>query len=264
MERKFLWHPDPPSVKDWRAEPIIKAAVRQLPAIPAEVRLAALITAILNQGGLGSCAANAVDQAVHAAQVREGIVDAPYQSRLRLYRLAREILGDPRSDSGTSLRACFDVLRKRGFCPEAAWSYDDGPEKFKLMPPAEAERLSHDQIGEWGYYRIDSTGDRRLEEIRNAIAAGYCVVFGTQVSNKFVEYTADSPPLEAPTAAENILGGHGLTLAEYGPSYLGGPNSWGPGYGADGWFRMSPGYIVDSRSSDFWIVERVPNYSELA
>jgi hypothetical protein len=268
MERKFLWKPDPPSVKDWRAEPIIKAAIRRLGVRPSQVKLSDLITAILDQLSLGSCAAQAVTQAVHGAQVRAGIVDAPYQSRLRLYRYARAILGDPQSDSGTSLRACLDVDRKLGFCPESAWPYEI--DKFKLMPPAEAERLSHDQIGQIGHYRIDSTGDRRLEEIQDALASRFLVVFGTQVSDKFLAYGPGSAPLEAPTAAENILGGHGLVFGGYEKINYGASvvfdvvNSWSDNYGDHGWCRFSESYVADSRTADLWIVESAPDFSELA
>jgi hypothetical protein len=240
----------------------LKAATRQLLAIPPQVKLSNLITAILDQGGLGSCAANAVTQALHAAHTREGVAEAPFTSRLRLYRYARVILGDPTADSGTSLRACFDVIRKLGFCAEDAWTYDDGPEKFKLLPPAEAEREAHDQLGDIGYYRIDSVGEQRCEDVRAAVAAGYVVAFGTQLSSRFAGYTAGSLPLDPPAPGDPILGGHALCVAGYGTGYFDIVNSWGPGWGDRGWCQFTDAYIADARSTDFWIVEGAPLYSE--
>ena len=264
MDRKFLWQPDPTSSKDWPAAPILKAANMKLPTLPTAVKLDAFISEILNQGGLGSCTANSVAQGIHAAGIRLGFAKLPYPSRLFLYYFARAILGTTQIDSGAHVRCIFDVLRKLGFCPESAWSYDDGPQKFKILPDAGATRLAYDQLGGLGYYRIDSTGLQLAQDLRTAVAAGYTVSFGTLVSNKFAEFKPDSAPLDTPTSNETILGGHALLVAGYDQidDFFWVVNSWGPDYGINGWLKMRSTYVAGIHSSDFWITETPPDFSE--
>jgi hypothetical protein len=130
------------------------------------------------------------------------------------------------------------------------------------MPSAAAGRLAFDQISGFGYRRIDSTGAQRCVDVRTAIAAKNLVVFGTQVAEAFARYQAGDSPLDPPGPGEIILGGHALTLGGYGPGYFDIANSWSIGYGDHGWCQFTDAYIQDERSSDFWIVETAPNFSE--
>jgi hypothetical protein len=262
VERKFLWRPDPVDTRDWLAEPVLRAARLKLAAPPERAKFAYLVPQILDQGSLGSCASNATAYALRGAMLRLGAVSPPFASRLALYYFARAQDGATQEDSGTYLRAGFKVIGRIGFCSETAWSYDDGPEKFKRMPDAAAVRLGFDQITGFGYRRIDSTGAQRVADVRTALAARYLVVFGTQVSDKFARYQAGDPPLAPPGAGETILGGHALTLGGYGPGFFDVVNSWGL-WGDAGWCQMTDAYIADARSDDFWIVETAPNFSEL-
>jgi hypothetical protein len=225
-DRKFLWQPDPFKAKDFDASTLLQA----VKAVPSKYSLRRLILNILNQESLGSCVANAIAQAVRAAHVQMGVPIPLLLSRLFSYYFARATHGDTQLDKGTWLRACFDAIRILGFCPEAFWPYDIT--KFNQFPSALAARAAADQATAVGYYRITSTGDQRIRDIQAAIAANHCVVFGTQVSNKFAEFGEGSAPLDTPTSSETILGGHALTLAEYetlpsGTVVFHGPNSWG-------------------------------------
>ncbi len=262
VARKFLWQPDPIDLRDWPAGPTLQAA-RTAAVAEQRVRLDHLVPTILDQGGLGSCVANAVAYALRAAMIRAGAALPPFASRLFLYYFARAIDGWTEQDSGTYLRAAFKVIGRLGFCPESAWPYDDGPETFKRMPGADAVRLAFDQITGFGYRRIDSTGSARVVDVRTAIDAQHLVVFGTQVSNRFVEWRAGDPPLRAPGSGETILGGHALTAGGKGGGFLDIVNSWSEGYGDHGWCQFDDSYIADPRSQDFWIVETTPNFSEL-
>jgi hypothetical protein len=261
-ERKFLWQPDPPSSKDWPAEPIMRAA--RAVVLPERVKLTRLIAGILNQGKLGSCGPNAVAQGLRAAMIRLGFAESPLASRLFLYYFARAMTGTTQVDSGVYIRNLFDVIRKIGFCPETVWPYSDDDVTYKILPGAGATRLAFDQLGSFGYYRISSTGGQRVADVRAAIAAEYTVVFGTQVSNKFAEYKRFSAPLEAPKPSETILGGHALLVGGYDlvTDDFDIANSWGPEFGEDGWCKFQSSYIADPRSSDFWILETAPKFLE--
>jgi C1A family cysteine protease len=260
MNRKFLWQRDSPKAKDWPAGKILEAA---RPAVfPERIKLDRLIPGILDQESLGSCAANAVAQALRAAMVHFGATTPTLASRLFLYYFARAMDATTQVDAGTSIRSILDVIRKLGFCPEFSWLYDDGPDKFKLSPSSAAVRSAFDQLGGLGYFRIDSTGAQRVCDVRTANAAGYTVVFGTEVSNKFAEFKPDSAPLDPPSAGETILGGHALLAAGYDTDFIWIVNSWGLDYGINGWLKMTDAYIADDCSADFWIIETAPNFLE--
>lgn len=262
VERKFLWRPDPVDTRDWRAEPVLRAARIVKPTSAERVRLDNLVPEILDQKSLGSCVANAVAYALRAAMIRAGTSLPPFASRLFLYYFARAIDGRTEEDSGTYLRAAFKVIGRLGFCPESVWTYDDGPEKFKRMPSADSVRQAFDQIAGFGYRRIDSTGDQRVADVRTALEARHLVVFGTQVSDKFVSWRAGDPPLKPPGDGESILGGHALTAGGSAPGLFDIVNSWSIGYGDRGWCQFDDSYIADPRSRDFWIVESAPRFSE--
>jgi C1A family cysteine protease len=273
VDRKFCWKPDPKSEKDIPATTRLQAlrAAAATAVLPAAVCLKNLITSILDQGGLGSCTANAVAQALRAALVHAGVLDPELASRLFLYYFARAAGGDStQSDTGAYIRANFDILRRLGVAREAVWTYDDttvdsltGPAKFKRMPPNEAIRDAYEQKVSVGYYRIDSEGEQRLTDIMTALAGGHLVVFGTTVTEKFG--SPGTVALTRPTSDEKVLGGHALTIPGY--RWVAGRrvflivNSWGPDYNGTGYCEMDESYITWSASRDFWIVEAFPNFS---
>lgn len=223
------------------------------------------ITSILNQGGLGSCTTNATAQAVRASLVRQGVKGAELPSRLFLYYLARAYDHDTYNDDGTFLRHVCQAAVKFGLPRESFWPYtdvsvgDDAP--FRRMPPFNAFSKAFDQHTGASYHRIDTTGAARLDDIRRAIAAGYCVVFGTLVSTDFASGRLGSGPIPLPTN-KPIAGGHALTIAEYDETSFGIVNSWGDDWGDKGWCKFSPDYLSWSESDDFWIISLVPNFSD--
>lgn len=262
VKRKFLWQPDRPSLKDWPAAPILRAA--KMITLPPRVKLDRLIADILDQGSLGSCTANAVAQGLRAAMIRLGFTSPALASRLFLYYFARAMIGTTQTDSGANIRNLFDVIRKLGFCPEAAWPYSDDAMTFKILPDAGATRLAYDQLEGLGYFRIDSTGTERVIDVRAALAAEYTVVFGTLVSNKYAEYKPGTPALEPPGPGETVLGGHALLVGGYdlAADDFDIVGSWSKDYGDAGWTKFKSSYIADPRSADFWIIETPPDYSE--
>lgn len=263
--RKFCWRPDPPSTKDWPARFLVTKAQAFQPSLPTVVRLNNQIVDILDQGKLGSCAANALAQAIRAGLIQRGTPtsQAVLASRLYLYYMARAADGVQSVDSGTCFRRMLDAARRVGYPPERFWAYDDSPEQFKAKPDAAAVRAAFDQIEGLTFHRLDSTGVQRSFDLRTLLAGGYVIVFGTIVSDRFASFGPDSPPLDPPGAGETILGGHGLLLAGYGQGYFEGPNSWGPSYGRRGWFRMTDAYIENWRSTDFWVLDTVTPFSEV-
>jgi C1A family cysteine protease len=262
--RKFCWLPDPPKAKDFNA--VLK--IQRTLALPLHVSLRNLIIAILDQGRLGSCVTNAIAQVWRAALIRAGIADPFLASRLFLYYFARALSGSTQRDAGTYIRAGFDIIRKLGAPREEIWPYSDDLDTFRTMPSATALHAAYDQRAGVGYYRISEEGADRIAVIQQALAAGFLVVFGTQVSNRFQTWRVEFPPLTIPGGTEAILGGHALVITGYdarGPEIVFEIlNSWGPGYGDAGYTKFTAEYIAWEGSQDFWIVEALPNFSEVA
>lgn len=255
MLRRFGWLPDPPSPKDHDAAPKLRTAG----PLPTSISLANQILSILDQGNLGSCVAQATAQALRASLVHQGVVVPTLASRSMIYYLARAEDGTTQEDAGTNLRQAFDSLRIFGYCPEVNWPYIDSGDTFKRMPSAEALNLAYDQRGTTGFSRITSEGNARVYDVKSALAAGHCVVFGTEVGLPFCDYMGDPATVLNPPAKSE--GGHALTIAGYDAAGFRVVNSWNEGWGARGWCTFSPAYIAWSGSMDFWIVDAAPNFS---
>ena len=256
------WIPDAEAkkAKDYSAHPILNLAA----APPPSASVRKWILDIFNQENLGSCVANAGAQAIRAALVRAGLSSPEALSRLFAYYYARAISpGDTTADTGTQIRCFFDVVRKLGYCPESVWPYD--VEKFATMPSDEALRAAYDQATAIGYFRISSTGAKRVQDVCTAIASGFAVVFGTLVGNDFVLCQNPATPFNPPTGA--IAGGHALTITDYWPGPAPGTvdfgicNSWGPAWGQAGFCTFTDAYIAWEASSDFWIVQTAQPFS---
>jgi C1A family cysteine protease len=63
-----------------------------------------------------------------------------------------------------------------------------------------------------------------------------------------------------PAAGEKVLGGHAVLVVGYDDSTqrFRVRNSWGSGWGQQGYFTMPYAYLLDARlSQDFWAINRV-------
>lgn len=222
------------------------------------------------QGVLGSCVAQLVMQMIRVSQARQGVKNPPIGSRLFCYYVARSYDNDTGNDNGTFIRNAFMGIVKYGFPQEDAWPYSDDKSgtrpPFARMPSLSAYRAAFDQRAERStiYRRISSTGEERLLDIRRAIASGFPVGFGTEVSVAFVNGDLGVGPIPPPVGLQ-IAGKHAMMLGEYeDEKSFGTLNSWGPSFGDNGWCKLSSEYIKSDISSDFWIVETAPVYEPIA
>ena len=215
-------------------------------------------TPVSDQLSLGSCVANST---VDALEILMGLSGKPVQlSRLFVYWNARLYDKATGRDEGTYIKNAFNSLAKDGVCPESVWEYNVN--KVFAQPPMEAYRQGSDNTLH-DFYRINSAGSKRIEEIESAVRANHPVVFGTGVTNSFLNYGYSNTDKvwEAPTEA--IAGLHAMIVTGVRQVdnsvqfYI--RNSWGTNWGRNGhtWFDQS--YFLHPTTSDIWVPTMMPN-----
>jgi hypothetical protein len=260
------YRPDPYS----EADKLYAFNLLGLKAAPSEHTLEFYLGEALTQGGLGSCVAQAVAKAIWASHAQNPAVGVPkLASRLAIYYLARATHGMTKWDSGTHIRAAFQILNRFGFAVEELWPYTDskqvvinGLAKFQMMPPTRVFRGGYDQALKNKpavYRRILESGYERVDQVKEAIYAGFPVIFGTQVSKTFRRDAAIGHVLDPPTG--NFAGGHAMVIGAYTPHGAHVLNSWGKDFGNNGWVWLSWDYIAAPITRDLWTVRHAPPYS---
>jgi len=244
----------PGETPDLDAQEVLKAA-----PLPISASLREHVVEVLDQGGLGSCVAHAAAQAVRISHHRQGVANPKLLSRLFGYYCSRAYHHETGQDNGTFIRTFFAALNKFGFCPEEVYPYVDDGAAFKKMPSTTAFHAAFDQKSPTVYRRIYEEGSERVDAVKRALASGFAVCFGTDVSNDFCSSKLDNP--EKPPVGKTIAGGHAMTLVGYDRDVFDVVNSWGGGWGESGYWYFDADYIAWSGSRDFWIVEHSPKYS---
>lgn len=257
--RRLGWKPDPPKMAGQKADHDAAPTLGTAPP-PPEASNVHLVVNVLDQGQAGACVGNAIPQAIRMAQVRAGVPHPQLASRLFGYYMSRAEHGAQHADEGTYLRTFFEALNEFGFCPEGAWPYD--LDNLNRMPPWTAFKAALDQRSPTVYQRITSAGRARVDDIKRAIAGGFGVCFGTEVSDTFCANVLGSKPIDPPVGLATA-GGHALCAIAYEGDAFTIVNSWGTEWGDGGFCRFSADYMAWASTTDLWIVASAPKYSEV-
>jgi C1A family cysteine protease len=246
---KYTWQASP---QDHRDKPFGLLLAEQ--SLPTSVDLRPQCPPVYNQGLISSCTANASAAAYEFDLKRQGKTDfAP--SRLFIYYNERVLDGtenDP--DSGSYLRTAAKVLNKVGVCDETMWPYTMD---FSARPTEEcfAAAISHVSTA----YHAIPNGD--LNSMKVCLASGYPFIFGFIVYESFEsEEIARTGKMNMPSPTEKSLGGHAVMGVGYDDATqcMIVRNSWGAGWGDDGYFHMPYEYISNpGLASDFWQITTV-------
>jgi C1A family cysteine protease len=254
VEGKGLgWVPDLPDARDH----LFAAPPRTLTALPTKVDMSPQCPAIYDQGQLGSCTANAIAAAIEFDQMKQHLGPPhPFTpSRLFIYYNERVIEHSVNSDAGAQIRDGVKSVAKQGDCPESEWPYD--PTKFAQQPPASVFRDAT-KYKAVSYARVNQT----VTQLKGCLAAGFPIVLGFTVYDSFmsdaVAQTGDAPMPDL--TKEHVQGGHAVVAVGYddGPQRFIMRNSWGTGWGKQGYFTMPYAYLIDAQlASDFWQITLV-------
>jgi C1A family cysteine protease len=244
--KRYGWVRDLPDQRDH----LYAAPVTCLTDLPPSADLRAQCPPVYDQGQLGSCTANAIGAAIEFDLKKQSLADAT-PSRLFIYYNERAIEGTVDSDSGAQIRDGIKAVNKQGACPEGMWPYDIAKFAEKPSDDCYAAGLRCRAVS---YSRLVQTPG----QMKGCLAAGYPFVFGFAVYESFEsKEVAQSGVVPMPKPGERVLGGHAVMAVGYDDEQRNFivRNSWGSGWGQDGYFLMPYHYLHDPNlASDFWTV----------
>ena len=218
-----------------------------------------------NQLNLGSCTANA---GVGLVEYFENKAYGTYldSSRLFLYKVTRNLLGWT-GDTGAYIRTTMKALTLFGVPPEDYWryivaNYDIEPSAFLYAFGQNYQAIA--------YYRFDPPGqsdkNMLLSKIKMFLSLGLPSMFGFTVYNS-INQASISGKIPFPFTGDHPAGGHAIVAAGYddnmkikhsnpnAPEYKGAlliRNSWGTGWGDNGYGWLPYEYILKGLAIDWW------------
>lgn len=184
-------------------------------------------------------------------------------SRLFSYYVTRDIEGTASEDSGATIRDTLKGGNKYGVCDEKLYPYNVN--LYAQKPPQSV----YDAAAKYKITAYHSIADGDLTTMKAAINDGYLVGFGFTVYSYFMsQEMATNAMLCLPKSTEFIEGGHAVALCGYDDNKLmpdGSKgaflvrNSWGTGWGLQGYFWISYKYVANTQlCNDFWVITTSP------
>lgn len=227
--------------------PMFKASLKA-ESLPAKVDLRKYMTAVENQGQIGSCTANAAAGAYeYLLNRKQGVSDYDV-SRLFLYYNIRVIRHTENQDSGGAIQDIVTSLKNDGICSENTWPYVEN--KFKQKPNQQAyEEAKSNKISKFECI------PRELNAWKSALAQGNPIIFGLLIFPSFQTPRNGRIPMPGNEKAD---GGHAMCCVGYSD-----PdrvfivrNSWGHQWGDGGYCYIPYDYMMSSKynSGDGWVI----------
>jgi len=233
--------------------------------LPASVSLVPWFSPIEDQGELGSCTANAGVGMVEYFE-RRAFGKHTDASRLFLYKATRNLMHET-GDTGAFLRTTMGAMVLFGLPPEEYWpyiisDYDNEPTAFCYAFAQNYQSIS--------YYRLDPPGTKGadlLKQIKENLAAGLPSMFGFTVYSSIEQADASGGKIPYPTKGDKIVGGHAIVVAGYDDKMkiknaIAGAketigaflirNSWGAGWGDNGYGWLPYDYVLKGLAVDWW------------
>ena len=267
------WIPDYPDFRDYTEETeevksvLRLARVSKAKSLPTSINLREWCSPIEDQGMLGPCTAHAGVGVIEYYERKSfgRHIDA---SRLFLYKVTRNLM-KMKGDTGAYLRTAMGAMVLFGVPPEEYWPYQEDEKEFDQEPPAfcYAYAQNYQTVK---YFRHDPPGMKAEEILRNVktyLSKGHPAMFGFTVYNS-IEQAEKTGRIPFPSPKERIEGGHAIVAAgyddkmkirnKYGKIETSGAllirNSWGKGWGEEGYGWLPYEYLLKGLAEDFWSV----------
>jgi C1A family cysteine protease len=262
--KRFGRLPSPRSFKDFTPEtPTITRLLGSEPRATSatSIDLRPNCSPIRNQLDIGSCVAFACCGLVEYYQKKSKKAYLQ-MSPLYVYKMARHMLKWT-GDTGLFIKSGMSALAHFGAPKEADWPYDTS--EYETMPTwdvgaiaANYQALKYFRLDAYPYTKPESI----LTRIKSYIAAGNPSVFGFSCFESiFDDNTGD---IAFPSQNENVIGGHAVLAVGYddnlqirGSSTRGAfliRNSWGTGWGRNGYGFLPYQYVLQGLADEFWIM----------
>ena len=244
LKKGYGWKPSLPSIR----HPLFSARV-EAAALPPSVDLRPQCPAVYDQGQLGSCTGNGWAGAVEFLLLKQGLQDFT-PSRLFIYYNERVMDNDVPTDAGASISDGATVVSTQGCPNENLWPYDIT--KFADTPPQNVyqDGLQHLAL------QVQQV-DQDLTAMKEVLVSGLPIVIGFTVFQSFEsDEVTNTGIVPMPGHHEQQVGGHCVVLVGYDDtqSRFIVRNSWGTGWGLQGYCLMPYAYLTNPRlASDFWM-----------
>lgn len=254
VPRVFGWKADPPDVRDL---PFELSGIGDGVTPQREIDLTPHFKEISDQLHLPSCVGNATADLWEAAQSIWKDVPpdkVPHLSRMFVWWGARNLMYPNRAGTvcGTYNRLAMDVVARYGVCTEQRWPYSDRLSTVRpsIMSFREASTNRCDK-----FYCVGDRGSARVSAVVKALSARHPVLFGTLVGESFPHHRG---PGVVGVPTDKLVGGHAMVICGYSKirNAFRVRNSWSRNWGDDGYFWMSPEYLMWSKTKSLWVPTR--------
>lgn len=276
LNKKLGWLKDYADIRDFSPEhnmikpmltKIRKSPLNNKSDLPEKMDLRSLCSPVEDQEDIGSCTANAGVALIEYFENKayHKFLDA---SRLFLYKVTRNYM-QVQGDTGAYLRSTIAAMALFGVPPEKYWPYDTS--RFDEEPPTFCYSFAQSYKA-IKYFRLDSHGLSQevvLNRIKNFLSTGFPSMFGFTVFDSIEQSGNNNGQIPFPNPeTDRVVGGHAVAAVGYNDKKViqnenqGKPkttgaflirNSWGKGWGEDGYGWLPYDYVLKSNlASDWW------------